>query len=46
MMPVDQRLGPYRLGGGHVVLDDRPEHCKFALVKHGFTSLALKSAEC
>ena len=34
MMPVDQRLRPHRLGGGHVVLDDRPEHRQFPLVKH------------
>jgi hypothetical protein len=46
MVPVNQRLRAHRLGGGHVVLDDRPEHGKFALVKHAFTSLALKCPEC
>ena len=45
-VPVDQRLRSHRLGGGHVVLDDRAEHRQLALVKHRVTSLALTIPEC
>jgi hypothetical protein len=46
MMPVDQRLGSHRFGGGHVVFDDRTEDRQLPLVEHAFTSLALVRLEC
>jgi hypothetical protein len=33
-VPVDERLRPYWLGGGHVVLDDCAENSELTLIKH------------
>src|SRR5690606_41020618 len=39
-----ERLGPDRLLGGHVVLDDGAKHGQLAVVEQGLTSLSLGNA--